>query len=181
MRSCTLRYFCRSKLFSSVCSWWSVKAVRAFRCFLHGGGPEPASSSPSSAGDTVTLTTPSCLALRGAAPGSTTQGTRPRGSLSVTHNLHVSFSFPHTPSCPRASRLLATPPPPQPQPPPSAAPLLPAAAAPPRLPPSRYILITSAIHPTCRLTDTCFGTQLGGRRLDREWEEEEVNEEEDDR
>ena len=32
--SCTLRYFCRSKLFSRVCSWWSVKAVRAFRCFL---------------------------------------------------------------------------------------------------------------------------------------------------
>lgn len=34
IRSCTLRYFWRSKLFSSVCSWWSVKAVRAFRCFL---------------------------------------------------------------------------------------------------------------------------------------------------
>lgn len=32
--SWTLRYFCRSKDFSSVCSWWSVKAVRALRCFL---------------------------------------------------------------------------------------------------------------------------------------------------
>ena len=32
--SCTLRYFCRSKLFSKVCNWWSVNAVRAFRCFL---------------------------------------------------------------------------------------------------------------------------------------------------
>ena len=32
-RSWTLRYFWRSKLFSSVCSWWSVKAVRALRCF----------------------------------------------------------------------------------------------------------------------------------------------------
>lgn len=32
--SCTLRYFCRSKLFSRVWSWWSVKAVRAFLCFL---------------------------------------------------------------------------------------------------------------------------------------------------
>lgn len=34
IRSWTLRYFCRSKLFSSVCSWWSVNAVRAFLCFL---------------------------------------------------------------------------------------------------------------------------------------------------
>lgn len=32
--SCTLRYFCRSKLFSRVWSWWSVNAVRALRCFL---------------------------------------------------------------------------------------------------------------------------------------------------
>lgn len=32
--SCTLRYFCRSKFFSRVCSWWSVNAVRALRCFL---------------------------------------------------------------------------------------------------------------------------------------------------
>ena len=32
--SCTLRYFCRSKLFSRQPSWWSVKAVRAFRGFL---------------------------------------------------------------------------------------------------------------------------------------------------
>lgn len=34
MRSCTLRYFCRSKLRSSWLSWWSVKAVRAFRGFF---------------------------------------------------------------------------------------------------------------------------------------------------
>lgn len=34
MRSWTLKYFCRSNDFSNVCSWWSVKAVRAFRCFL---------------------------------------------------------------------------------------------------------------------------------------------------
>lgn len=34
MRSCTLRYFCLSKFVSRVCSWWSVKAVRAFLCFL---------------------------------------------------------------------------------------------------------------------------------------------------
>ena len=33
-RSWTLRYFWRSKLFSSVCSWWSVKAVRALRAFF---------------------------------------------------------------------------------------------------------------------------------------------------
>lgn len=34
MRSCTLRYFCRSKLLSSWLSWWSVKAVRALRGFF---------------------------------------------------------------------------------------------------------------------------------------------------
>ena len=34
IRSCTLRYFWRSKLFSKVWSWWSEKAVRAFRCFF---------------------------------------------------------------------------------------------------------------------------------------------------
>lgn len=34
MRSWTLRYFWRSKDFSSVCNWWSVKAVRALRCFF---------------------------------------------------------------------------------------------------------------------------------------------------
>lgn len=34
MRSCTLRYFCRSKLFSKELSWWSVNAVLAFRGFL---------------------------------------------------------------------------------------------------------------------------------------------------
>lgn len=32
--SCTLRYFWRSKLRSSWASWWSVKAVRAFRGFF---------------------------------------------------------------------------------------------------------------------------------------------------
>ena len=32
--SCTLRYFCRSKLRSSWASWWSVKAVRAFLGFF---------------------------------------------------------------------------------------------------------------------------------------------------
>lgn len=32
--SCTLRYFCLSKLRSSWASWWSVNAVRAFRGFL---------------------------------------------------------------------------------------------------------------------------------------------------
>ena len=32
--SCTLRYFCRSKLFSRSCSCWSVNAVRGLRCFL---------------------------------------------------------------------------------------------------------------------------------------------------
>lgn len=32
--SCTLKYFCRSKLFSNVCNCKSVNAVRAFRCFL---------------------------------------------------------------------------------------------------------------------------------------------------
>lgn len=35
--SCTLKYFCLSKLFSSVWSWWSVNAVLAFLCFLLGG------------------------------------------------------------------------------------------------------------------------------------------------
>lgn len=34
IRSCTLRYFCRSKLLSSCASWWSVKAVRAFLGFF---------------------------------------------------------------------------------------------------------------------------------------------------
>lgn len=34
IRSCTLRYFCRSKLRSSWASWWSVKAVRAFLGFF---------------------------------------------------------------------------------------------------------------------------------------------------
>lgn len=34
MRSWTLRYFCRSKLFSKLFSWWSVKAVRAFLGFF---------------------------------------------------------------------------------------------------------------------------------------------------
>jgi len=34
MRSCTLRYFCRSKLCSSVFSWWSVNAVLALRVFF---------------------------------------------------------------------------------------------------------------------------------------------------
>lgn len=34
MRSCTLRYFCRSKLLSSWLSWWSVKAVLALRGFF---------------------------------------------------------------------------------------------------------------------------------------------------
>ena len=34
IRSWTERYFCLSKLFSSVCNWWSVNAVRAFRCFF---------------------------------------------------------------------------------------------------------------------------------------------------
>ena len=34
MRSCTLRYFCRSKLRSSWLSWWSEKAVLALRGFL---------------------------------------------------------------------------------------------------------------------------------------------------
>ena len=38
-RSWTLRYFWRSKLFSNVCSWWSVNAVRALRCLrLHDDG-----------------------------------------------------------------------------------------------------------------------------------------------
>lgn len=32
--SCTLRYFCLSKLRSSWASWWSVKAVRALRGFF---------------------------------------------------------------------------------------------------------------------------------------------------
>jgi hypothetical protein len=34
IRSWTLRYFWRSNDFSRVWSWWSVNAVRAFRCFL---------------------------------------------------------------------------------------------------------------------------------------------------
>ena len=34
MRSCTLRYFCRSNDFSRHDSWWSVKAVRALRGFF---------------------------------------------------------------------------------------------------------------------------------------------------
>ena len=34
IRSCTLRYFWRSKVFSRLFSWWSVKAVRAFLGFL---------------------------------------------------------------------------------------------------------------------------------------------------
>ena len=34
IRSCTLRYFCRSKLCSREVSCWSVKAVRALRAFL---------------------------------------------------------------------------------------------------------------------------------------------------
>lgn len=34
MRSWTLRYFCLSKLFSRLFSWWSVKAVRAFLGFF---------------------------------------------------------------------------------------------------------------------------------------------------
>jgi hypothetical protein len=34
IRSCTLRYFCRSKLFSKQFNCWSVNAVRALRGFL---------------------------------------------------------------------------------------------------------------------------------------------------
>lgn len=44
MRSCTLKYFWRLKHFSMLCNWWSVKAVRALRCFLlaiRSDGKEP--------------------------------------------------------------------------------------------------------------------------------------------
>ena len=32
--SCTLRYFCLSKLFSKLFNWWSENAVLAFLCFF---------------------------------------------------------------------------------------------------------------------------------------------------
>jgi len=38
IRSCTLRYFCLSKLRSNWLSWWSEKAVRALRGFLEREG-----------------------------------------------------------------------------------------------------------------------------------------------
>ena len=44
IRSCTLRYFWRSKFDSKVLSWWSVNAVLAFLDFLHFMPREPGES-----------------------------------------------------------------------------------------------------------------------------------------
>ncbi len=46
MRSCTLRYFCRSKLLSRELSWWSVNAVRALRGFFAFNEPSGPPSIP---------------------------------------------------------------------------------------------------------------------------------------